>query len=166
MPRLFQPLVIWSLLHLVKNIYQNDAWASPHLLLFPWARRGAVSFCSKTYEYEIRWLWEMLHRQAFLIGTRALRRVHVHAGVSDVGCGFGCHKGRAWDQRRPLLPRAREANHSFHFPFQLLSVIIFFPQETFLFPAVVKGNEGQHVSCLENFISSFINSQHFTVGDG
>lgn len=40
----------------------------------------------------------MLHRQAFLIGTRALRRVHVHAGVSDVsdvGCGFGCRKGRA-----------------------------------------------------------------------
>lgn len=42
-----------------------------------------------------------------------------------VGCGFGCFEGRASDQRRPLLPRARETNHSFHFPFQLLSISVF-----------------------------------------
>lgn len=53
---------------------------------------------------------------------------------------------------------------TFHFSSCLL--FFFFPQETFLFPAVVKGDEGQHVSCVENFISSFINSQHFTVGGG
>lgn len=53
---------------------------------------------------------------------------------------------------------------TFHFSSCLL--LFFFPQETFLFPAVVEDDEGQHVSCLEKSNLSSINSERFTAGGG
>lgn len=96
------------------------------VLLFCTTRQRSFSRFQEADECEAR--WKMWRQSALMENTQKTTVTHTCWSFwrfQCVGCGFGCFEGRASDQRRPLLPQARETNHSFHFPFQLLSVSMF-----------------------------------------